>query len=153
MNTVFDTKLNRRYSLIDGRYDFKMKKIRVCDCFLDSTIYFSSQIYFVDHLDEMRELFNKIIYTSVRSPIQIFTLFAESSVICCNDALYQFDYMDFVSFDKLAMFCKCDVPRIDGLRSCAFYLEENLIEFNDLCFSCASTRFTKLENICYTHSV
>ena len=108
----------------------------------------------------MRELFNKIISTSVRSPIQIFTLFAEPSVICCNDALYQFDYMDFVSFDKLAMFCKCDVPRIDGLRSCAFYLEENLIEFKDLCFSCAynflqmvSTRFTKLENVCYTHSV
>ena len=107
--------------------------MRVCDCFINSTINFLRDIrdvkcvYSTQCVDELQERFDEITL-NIELPInKIYSLFGKSSVTCCDLALCQCDYLDFVSNEELFADCQCDIMLVnDTLGCCSFYLKYDL---------------------------
>ena len=67
---------------------------------------------------------------------KIIVLLSKVCMICCEDALYQFGYMDLVLKDNLHSDCRIDIP-FARLKNCVFYLEDNTMprDYSKLCFN------------------
>ena len=136
----------------------KIEEIRVCDCFIDST--FLREIREVkcadseQRVDEFQERFDEITLNIDLSSNKIYSLFGKISIICCDLALYQYNYLDFVSNEELFANCQCDMMLVDDtLANCLFYSEYDLSNINRLCFVCSinflkmvSARFVNFKN-------
>ena len=132
---------------------FKIEKIRVFDCFIDLTINFLREIRDVkcvdstQCVDEFQERFDKIMLNIDLSFNRIYSLFGKISVICCELALYQCDYLDFVSHEELFADYQCDMMLVDDtLGNWLFYSECDLSNMNRLCFAC-SINFFKMFSV------
>ena len=122
----------------------KIEEIRVCDCFINSTIKVLREIREAKHVgseqcvDEFQERFDEIKLNINLRYNKIYSLFGKISVICCVLALYQCDYLDFVSNEELFADCQCDMMLVDDtLGNCLFYSEYDLSNINRLCFACS----------------
>ena len=121
----------------------KIKEIRVCDCFIDSTIKFLREIGEAKHVgreqcvDEFQERFDEITLNIDLRNNEIYSLFGKISVICCVLVLYQYDYLDFVSNEEHFADCQGDMMLVDDtLGNCLFYLQHDLSNINRLHFAC-----------------
>ena len=79
----------------------------------------------------------------------VFLILGKTSVVCCETALYQFDYRKFICHDK--MYDECLAYEIEC--NCLYLLEKKLSCFNALCSNCqynlikmVSNRFIKIKN-------
>ena len=131
----------------------KIKEIRVCDCFIDSTIKFLREIGEAKHVgreqcvDEFQERFDEITLNIDLPSNKIYSLFGKISAICCDLALYQCDYLDFVSNEEIFADCQCDMMLVDNtLGNCSFYSEYDLSNMERLCFAC-SIDFLKMVSV------
>ena len=138
----------------------KIEEIRVCDCFIDSTIKFLREIRdvkCVDNtqcVDEFQERFDEITLNIDLPSNRIYSMFGKISVIGCGLALNQCDYLDFVSDEVLFADCQCDMMLVDDtLGNCLYYSEYDLSNMERLCFACSinflkmvSARFINFKN-------
>ena len=137
----------------------KIEEIRVCDCFIDSTIKFLREIRDVkcvdstQCMDEFQERFDEITLNIDLPSNRIYSLFGKISVICCGLALYQCDYLDFVSDEVLFADSQCDMLVDVTLGNCLHYSEYDLSNIERLCFACSinflkmvSARFINFKN-------
>ena len=120
----------------------KIEEIRVCDCFINSTIKFLREIRdlkCVDStqcVDEFQERFDKITLNFDLPFNRIYSLFGKISVICCELTLYQCDYLDFVSNEELFADCYCDMMLVDDtLDNYLYYSEYDLSNMERLCIN------------------
>ena len=89
-------------------------------------------------VDEFQERFDEITLNIDLPSNKIYSLFGKISVICCDLALYQCDYLDFVSNEELFADCQCDMMLVDNtLGNCSFYSEYDLSNMERLCFACS----------------
>ena len=137
----------------------KIEELRVCDCFINSTIKFLREIRDVKcvdsthSVDEFQEIFHEIPLNIDLPSNRIYSLFGKISVICCRLALYQCNYLDFVSDEVLFADCQCDMLVDDTLGNCLHYSEYDLSNIERLCFACSinflkmvSARFINFKN-------
>ena len=126
----------------------KVVEFRTCDCFLDSILHFKKKY---DGFDEklIKDFFFDQIPSKVDIEDDVFLIFGKTSVVCCETALYQFDYRKFICHDK--MYDECLAYEIEC--NCLYLLEKNLTCFNALCSNCqynlikmVSNRFIKIKN-------
>ena len=125
--------------------------------FVDSTIKFLREIREVkcadseQCVDEFQERFGETTLNIDLLSNKIYSLFGKISVICCDLALYQYDYLDFVSNEELFADCQCDMMLVDDtLGNCLFYSEYGLSNFDRLCFAC-SINFLKMVSAPFIH--
>ena len=137
----FKKKKTNWYEL-EGHF-LKNEKIRVCDCFIDLTITFLREIRDVkcvdstQCVDEFQERFDKITLNIDLPSNRIYSLFGKLCVICFGLALYQCDYLDFVSEELLFADCQCDMMLVDDtLGNCLYYSEYDLSNMERFCFAC-----------------
>ena len=128
----------------------KIEDIRVCDCFINLTIKFLREIREVkcvdsnQCVDEFQERFDEITLNIDLPSNKIYLLFGKISVICCELAFYQCDYLDFVLNEELFVDCQCNMMLVDdNLGNCLFYSEYDLSNMDRLHFAC-STNFLKM---------
>ena len=125
--------------------------------FIDSKIKFLREIREVkcadseQCVDEFQERFGETTLNIDLLSNKIYSLFGKISVICCDLALYQYDYLDFVSNEELFADCQCDMMLVDDtLGNCLFYSEYDLSNFDRLCFAC-SINFLKMVSAPFIH--
>ena len=125
--------------------------------FIDSTIKFLREIREVkcadseQCVDEFQERFGETTLNIDLLSNKIYSLFGKISVICCDLALYQYDYLDFVSNEELFADCQCDMMLVDDtLGNCLFYSEYDLSNLDRLCFAC-SINFLKMVSARFIH--
>ena len=98
-------------------------------------------------VDEFQERFDEITLNIDLLSNKIYSLFGKISVICGDLALYQCDYLDFVSNEELFADCQCDMILVDDtFGSCLFYSEYDLSNMERLCFVC-SINFLKMVSV------
>ena len=138
----------------------KIEEIRVCDCYIDSTIKFLREIRDVKCVDstqcadDVQEKFGKITLNIDLPSNRIYSLFSKISVIWCGLALYQCDYLDFASDEVRFADCQCDMMLVDDtLGNCLYSSENDLSNMERLCFACSinflkmvSARFINFKN-------
>ena len=123
----------------------KIKDIRVCDCFIDLTIKFLREIREVkcvdskQCVDEFQERFDEITLNIALPSNKIYSLFGKISIICCELALYQRDFLDFVLNEEIFADCQCNMMLVDDtLGNCLFYSEYDLSNMDRLRFACST---------------
>ena len=122
---------------IDIAKNFQIDEVRACDCFVDPVSNFLKMHRGLSGVNVMRHGFNKIFSQVNCSKNEVvYSLLSSVSVVCCQNALYQFDYLNLVSKPKLFSECQSDLPIMDELRSCVFYMEDDLDDFSKICFNC-----------------
>ena len=117
--------------------------IRTCDCFLWRTISFMNELRKIKedtrltfwYCDQFEDLMG--FYSFDLAQENKIILLKEKPVVCCYKALYHKDYLSYVSRNKLRDDCLAEVGLPgDALANCAFYLEDELMFFDRLCFNC-----------------
>ena len=108
----------------------KIEEIRVCDCFINSTIKLLREIRDVkcvdstQSVDEFQEIFQEMTLNIDLPSNRVYSLFGKISVLFCGLALYQCHYLDFVSDEVLFADCQCDMMLVDdNLGNCLYYSE------------------------------
>ena len=145
----------------EPKEDFQIKEIRVCDCFLDFAICFMRKFVRVSGAREIIDVFVETICQAEFFKNKMFAVISDISIACCNNALYQFDYMEFISKTDMFDKCLCDLPSIRGARNCKFYIDDETEKFDKLCFNCkfnllnsVSVRFYKItKNVSFVGTV
>ena len=132
----------------DEFISFKIREFRVCDCFLEWTIRFqivSKDVVFSEEI--ITDFFDTVPSKTIN--YDIFSLFGNITIICCENALYHFFYKEDLNHDELADECL----EYDIDMRCMYLLDRKLINFSSLCTNCqfnfikiVSTRFIKLKN-------
>ena len=122
----------------------KIEEIRVCDCFIDYTIKFLRQIRDVKCVDstlcveEFQERFDEITLNIDLPSNRVYSPFRKISVIYCRLAMYQCNYLDFVSDELLFADYQCDMMLVDDtLDNCLYYSEYDLSNMKKLSFACS----------------
>lgn len=147
ISDFFRIKSQKKYLWCEANdSNFTIQEIQVCDCFIDLTLNIFREIVYVNSVNELRERFDKITLKTEILQQKIYSLFGKISVICCKLALYQDDYLVFISTEDLFAKCDCDISLPDRLVCCSFYLENDLSNFDRLCFNC-SVNFLKMVSI------
>ena len=150
MSEFMTRTIKRKKYLSWYNFDDKVKVVefRVCDCFLNSSFQnkFNSFGEFCDDLKEL--LFDDIpIIPDITD--DVFLIFGKISIVCCEAALYQFDYKKVISHDK--MYDECLAMDIEC--NFMYFLEKKLSFFKTLCSNCqynlikmVFNRFIKIKN-------
>ena len=136
MSTVNALKINKIHMLryIPDPDNFQIRKIRVCNCFLNNVVHLMQKLSGMTNVNEIRDAFEESIWV-VEYPKNIMhVLLGLVSVNCCSDALYKSDYMKVVSIEEMSEECECDMP--PRLANCAFYLDNDLSDCEAICFKC-----------------
>ena len=87
--------------------------------------------------DEVKDfLVNSLMKEDMKKE-KIMVLLNKVYIICCEDVLYQFDYMNLILKKKVCYDCRIDIP-FASVKNCSFYLEDNIkpIDYSSLCASC-----------------
>ena len=99
--------------------------------------------------DDLKELLFDDMHIIHDIPDDIFLIYGKISIVCCETALYQFDYKKFISHDKMYDECLA----FDNECNCLCLLEKKLSCFNALCTNCqynlikmVTNRFIKIKN-------
>ena len=109
-------------------------KLELAIVFLEHFINFFRKSRGARGVDVIKCNFDKITSRANCSKV-VYSLMSSVSVVCCQRALYQFDYLDFVAEQKLSDDGLCDLPTIEP-NNCFFYVENDLEDFDKICLNC-----------------
>ena len=133
---LLDVKIQQVYLLNYLPHDFRVEKIRTCNCFLDLDCLLLEELKRVRGVDEIKDF---IINYLMKSPMKekMIALISKISIVFCLDALYLFGYMNLDSNDELHNGCRTDLP-FARVKNCVFYLEDDIksTDYNSLYFNC-----------------
>ena len=118
-----DGKKNICSTVLIDTHDYHIEQICVCDCFLESTLAFRNEVFYSHSVEDIRNSVKKIIQNSSTAAVKVLSLIGKRTVICCQEAVYQFDFHDYISSDELFKNCHCDLPFLEN-GTCVFYLEQ-----------------------------
>ena len=116
----------------------KVKKIAVCDCFLDVAIGLIHDGFFSLDKNIQDRVIKKTIEKSAVNE-EMYVLISNVTVLCCRKSVFQFDLKKIISEEKLNRECFVDLPFIDeGYENCVFYLEavDYIDDFKNACVPC-----------------
>ena len=152
MSEFMTRTIKRKKYLFWYNFDDKVKVVefRVCDCFFDPILSFQNKLNSVgEFYDDLKELLFDEIPIIPDITDDVFLIFGKISIVCCETALYQFDYKKLICHDK--MYDECLAYEIE--YNCLYLLEKKLSCFNTLCSNCqyklikmVSNRFIKIKN-------
>ena len=152
MSEFMTRTIKRKKYLFWYNFDYKVEivEFRVCNCFLDSILSFQNKLNSVgEFCDDLKELLFDDIPIIPDITDDVFLIFGKISIVCCETALYQFDYKKLICHDK--MYDECLAYEIE--YNCLYLLEKKLSCFNTLCSNCqyklikmVSNRFIKIKN-------
>ena len=115
--------------------DFEIKEIRVCDCFIDHVHFFIEKN---NRLLSFRNFWMNFLYEIPNrySILNIFVYYADTTIICCKDALYNPLHKE--DTDKHKLDDDCLAEQIDFC--CIHYLDRGLF-FEFICDNCQKKIF------------
>ena len=152
MSEFMTRTIKRKKYLFWYNFDDKVKVVefRVCDCFFDPILSFQNKLNSVGECyDDLKELLFDEIPIIPDITDDVFFIFGKISIVCCEAALYQFDYKKIISHDKMYDECLA----FGNECNCLYLLEKKLSCFNALCSNCqynlikmVSNRFIKIKN-------
>ena len=127
-----------------------ISEFRVCDCFVEWGIAFLNKYSNITlSNDFMRVICNTIPTETI--DCDVYSVFGESCIVCCRDALYNFFYKD--SLDDEIMTEECECYETDCC--CLYFLTKQLF-FTCLCNKCqlnfikgVSKTFKIIKNECF----
>ena len=125
--------------------DFDVSEIRTCNCFLDWTYYFleknseelSGDKFVADFIPENNDCCG-----------EIYILFGDIIIVCCERALYHLFYKNDIENNKMNSDC---LP--DQVDMCCMYFLNGTVPFEYICSNCqlnfldtiSRKRFTKIK--------
>ena len=111
--------------------DFQMEEVRTCDCFLEPVLNFFKKHRGLSGANVMRHCFDKITsHANCSKNEVVYSLLSSVSVVCCQNALYQSDYLNFVTKTQFYHECQSALPIMDELHGCILYIDDDLENFN-----------------------
>ena len=132
--------------------NFRVDQLRFCDCFIERGYSLMMDLNNLRRESEIKDFVVNSLMKTLLPKEKMIVLLSEISIVCCEDALYQFDYMSLVSKIEMVSDCRIDLP-FSRVKNCVFYLEDDIkpTDYSDLCFNCkfhflsyVSVRFHKI---------
>ena len=128
----------------------KLKKIAVCDCFLDVAIGLIHDGFFSLDKNIQDRVIKKTIEKSTVNE-EMYVLISNVTVLCCRKSVFQFDLKKIISEEKLNRECFVDLPFIDEeYENCVFYLEavDYIDDFKYACVPCIKNILCSIAEKC-----